>query len=263
MLKMSGGSSAVRTVVLIPIMVIPFLIFCQLSVADVGPMMSENPSTPATSSTGEVIGETTSVTCDEWWSPSSGLDRRCPIQSDDFKGPSNGFTITKTPDGTVTKISTYSTGEKNVETETPDGVVTFESLLKGYQNRIIFLNNPGGGKPDRLYENLKTGEANIELGNLDEEGEQTIDLQKISADTYSGKHTLFGTEVVIYRDSSIGQSSSGNWVTVIKDHPGGNTTTVYRNNDGTFKIINTSPSGFSTITVEKYDKNSSRSLDED
>ena len=226
-------------------------------------MLSESPSTPMTTNTAEVNSETTPFTCDEWWSPISRLDRHCPIQSDDFKGSSNAFTVTKSPDGTVTKISTYVTGEKNVETETPDGVITFESHLKdGIQTRIVFLNNPGGERPDRFYENLKTGKANIELGNLAQE-ESTIDLKKISTDVYSGKHNVYGTEIVFYRDSIPGKPSSGNWVTVTKE-PGGNTTTVYRNNDGSFRIINTNPNGFSTVTVEKYDnKNSERYFEED
>src|ERR1041385_1464810 len=72
--------------------------------------------------------------------------------------------------GTVIKTSTYVTGEKNIETKTPDGVISFEGYQKdGTRTRIIYLNNPGGERSDRFYENLKTGEANIELGNLAEE----------------------------------------------------------------------------------------------
>ena len=73
---------------------------------------------------------------------------------------------------------------------------------------------------------------------------------------------MYGTEIAFYRDSSPGKPYSGNWVTMTKDLYG-NTTTVYRNNDGSFKIINTNPNGFSTVAVEKYDKNSERFFEED
>jgi hypothetical protein len=247
-----------------PFAVIPTVLFLIIAVMlsvgfsplfAAGPMMIENPSTSTTTSTpgtGE-DGNRSPPICDEWWSPSFGSLPNCQKQGDGSEGPSNAFSETKAADGTVIKTSTYVTGEKNIETKTPDGVISFEGYQKdGTRTRIIYLNNPGGERSDRFYENLKTGEANIELGNLAEE-ESMIGLKKIGTDVYSGKHAVFGTEIAVYRDNIPGKPSSGNWVSVTKD-PGGNTTTVYRNNDGSFKIVSTDPNGFSTVTVDKNDK---------
>jgi hypothetical protein len=201
-------------------------------------MTSESPSTPITTTNPE---KTPPRSCDDWWSPSSGLLPDCPTKDNES---SKDFKESKASDGTVIRTTVYPSGEKEVEKTTPDGTNTVVRSKGGETlSYIIRLKNPNEETSTDIVD--KASEPFVSLPSSEE-----VILEK-KPDGYYGKQED-GTKITFYRDPITGRPSSDNWVTETKATDG-KVTTVYRNNDRSFNVVTKNPDGTNSTVIEKPD----------
>jgi antitoxin component YwqK of YwqJK toxin-antitoxin module len=236
MLEKGVCAYAIMPVVIILTIAVVLSVGCYRAFAS-GNMTSENPPTPPNATNTE---KTPPRSCDEWWSPSSGSLPDCPTK--DNRSPKS-FSENTTADGTVIKTSIYPNGDQEVETITPGGDVNSILYSNGSKNIQIAFDNPN----EKIRTIIIDDEGRKPYAILPKEA---IGLEK-KPDGYSGKQHD-GTNITYYRDPTIGNPSSGNWVTETKATDG-KVTTISRNNDRSFTIVTKSPDRTVSTTIQKRD----------